>query len=386
MTERHSRLLAGLAVVLLLLGVWATPALAVLPLPSGFYGAVLDLSTGGPVPNGTAIVAKVGNLVVGQTSTFAFDGSQVYTLDVQGDDPDTPLKDGASAGDEITFAIFGVAVPQTGIWVGGTSVRLDLVRPPVALPPPPAGQAPAPGPTPVPRPTATPIPLPTVISEAQITPVPKKEGETSTIVQPIQQLRVQLEDKTLITVPPLAMPITTQIKARSVPPKDLPKPPKGRVRKAVEIELFDDKGGKIESIEIRRPIIIEVPLTKEDLADMGDDPNNIELRRFDEGSQTWVKLNAEVDLVNSVIRGRLTHLSLFAVVVPVPVGQAAPTPVPTPMPTQMPTPNPTPTAALPTGGELPGSQVWLLALGSGLLALAVGFRLLKRAIDTVTIE
>lgn len=372
MTRKHPRLLVGLALAVLVAGMWTTPALAVPPLPSGFYGAVIDLGTGGSVPNGTPIVAKVGNLVVGQTNTFDFNGSQVYSLDVRGDDPVSPEKDGASPGEQITFAIFGVVAPQAAIWAGGVNVRLDLTRPAVA-PSSPVG--PGPVATPRPGPTATPIPLPTIIPEAQVTPVSKVKGDTTTIVQPIQQVRVQLDDKTTITVPPLAMPITTQMKARSVPEKDLPKPPKGKVRKALEIDLFDDKGVKIETIEIRRPIIIEVPLTKEDLADMGSDPNNIELHRYDESNKVWVKLNAEVDLVNNVIRGHLTHLSLFAVVVPAPVVQAQPTP----------TPAPSPTALLPAGGEVPGSSAWLLALAAGLAVLVFGFRLLKRGIDTAKI-
>lgn len=371
MDRRHSRLLTGLALAVVLAGVWTTPARAQPPLPAGFYGTVVDLGIGGPVPNGTPIVATVPHpvtglppLVVGQTSTFVFGGSSVYSLDVAGDNPDVPGKDGASPGDQITFKIFGVAASQTGTWTGGTSVRLDLARPPVGAPPG------GPVATPLPGPTPTPIPMPTVIPEAQVTPMPRKDGDFAIIVQPTQQVKLELDDKTVITVPPLAMPITTQMKARSVTEGDLPQAPKGQLRKAIEIDLFDDKGGKIEFIEIRRPIIIEVPLTRDDLAAMGSDPNNMELRRFDEGSRTWVKLNAEVDLIRNVIRGRLTHLSLFAVVIPAPVAQV----------------QPTPTAAPPSaGGEVPGSPAWLLALAAGLGVLLFGFHLLKRGIETARI-
>ncbi len=245
-------------------------------------------------------------------------------------------------------------------------------------------------PTPTPAPPSTPMPAPKVVPEDKVVPVLKKEGETSTIVQPTKEVKVELEDKTAITVPPMALPATVQMKARSVPEKDLPKPPtSGKVRKALEIEVFDDKGVKIQSPEIRLPITIQVPLSADDMVAIGGNPNNVELHRYDDGTGAWVKLAADVDLVNKVIRANLRHLSLFAVVVPAPVAQVQPTPTPaptpgatpqatpTPAPTPAATPQPTPTAALPTGGAVPGSATWLVTILAGAALLLLGFRLLR---------
>ncbi|MBI2919336.1 MAG: hypothetical protein HYY01_15285 [Chloroflexi bacterium] len=226
-----------------------------------------------------------------------------------------------------------------------------------------------PQPTAAPAPTATPIPAPTVIPQAQVVPVPVKAGETLAIIQPDTEGKVELEDRTVITVPPLALGATAQMKARAVPEVELPKPlTRGKVTKAVEIEVFDDKGGKIESVEIRLPITIEVPLSADDLAAIGDDPNNVELHRYDEGLGVWVKLASELDLSKKVVRAQLRHLSLFAVVVPAPVAQV----------------QPTPTAAPPSaGGQVPGASAWLVALVVGLGILLFGYRLLRGAREPI---
>ncbi|MBI2919121.1 MAG: fibronectin type III domain-containing protein [Chloroflexi bacterium] len=226
------------------------------------------------------------------------------------------------------------------------------------VPVPLATPTPIPTPTPVP-PTPTPTPLPPV------TPVAKKEGETTAVIRPMQQVKVELEDKTVITVPPAALPDTVQMKVRTVTEVELPKPvTRGKVRKAVEIEVFDDKAVKLGPTAILQPIVIEIPLSADDLAAIGDDPNNVELHRYEEGLGVWVKIGSELDLARKVVRAQLRHLSLFAVVVPAPVTQA----------------QPTPTAAPPSaGGDVPGSSTWLVALVIGLGILLFGFRLLRGA-------
>ncbi|MBI2918215.1 MAG: fibronectin type III domain-containing protein [Chloroflexi bacterium] len=218
---------------------------------------------------------------------------------------------------------------------------------------------------PQPQAAATPMPPSIVIPDDKVVLVPKREGETATIVQPTKEVTMELDDKTTITVPPQALSATAQMKARKVEEKDLPKPiTKGKVRKAMEIDLFDDKGAKVALPEIRLPITIEVPLTADDLAAIGGDPNNVELRRYDEGTGAWVKLATQADLPNKMIRAQLRHLSLFAVVVPAPVTQA----------------QPTPTAAPPVaGGTVPGASAWLVIVLVGLGILLFGFRLLRSA-------
>ncbi|GEM_PF-1765089 len=223
-----------------------------------------------------------------------------------------------------------------------TPVPAPIFIPPTATPMP----TPAP-----PTPTPTPIP-PTPNPETLVTPVPKRQGETTAIVVPSRESKLELEDRTVITVPPLTLPSTVQMKARAVPQAEVPKPPKGRVQKALEIELFDTKGAALGTVALSGSITIEVPLTAEDLAAIGTDPNNVELHRYDDGTGAWVKLAAAVDLVQKVVRAQLRHLSLFAVVVPAPVVQVAPTPTPAPTPTATPTPTPTPTPP-PTATPVP---------------------------------
>ncbi|MBI2919337.1 MAG: PKD domain-containing protein [Chloroflexi bacterium] len=246
--------------------------------------------------------------------------------------------------------------PAGGNQGGGAQPQQQPQPTPVPVPTP----TPTPTPTPVP-PTPTPTPLPPVVAVA------KNDGEATAVIRPGVRVKVELEleDRTLVTVGPGAFPTTVQLKVRRVEEKDLPKlPAKGKVRKAVEIEVFDDKALKVGSTAVQEPIVIEIPLSAEDLAAIGDDPNNVELHRYEEGLGVWVKLGSELDLARKVVRANLRHLSLFAVVVPVPVTQA----------------QPTPTAAPPSaGGEVPGTSAWLLALVVGLGILLFGFRVLRGA-------
>ncbi|MBI2917726.1 MAG: Ig-like domain-containing protein [Chloroflexi bacterium] len=221
--------------------------------------------------------------------------------------------------------------------------------------------------TPTLVPTATPTPTPTPPLEAQVTPVPTVTGTSSAVVDPTQETRVELEDKTTVVVPPGALSTPVQITARSVPPAQIPAVPAamGHVRKAVEITLFDTQGAALGPTSLSAAITITVPLSQADIAAIGGDPNNAELYRFDTGSNTWIKLAAEVDLVTGVIRAQLRHLSLFAVVVPAPAVQPAPTP--------------TPTAAGPqAGSDMPSGTSLFTVLLLAAMALVVGMALLRR--------
>ena len=53
-------------------------------------------------------------------------GNSVYSLEVPGDDPDTPEREGGREGDTVQFELGSVLADQAGTWHSGTSVQLDL--------------------------------------------------------------------------------------------------------------------------------------------------------------------------------------------------------------------------------------------------------------------
>ena len=94
------------------------------PLPSSFYGTVeVD---GANVPGGTIISAWIDGVQYAQGTTSFYAGDSVYGIDVPGDHPDTPEKDGGVDGDTITFRIGDLGADQTGTWNGGSNVQLNL--------------------------------------------------------------------------------------------------------------------------------------------------------------------------------------------------------------------------------------------------------------------
>jgi len=103
---RAARILGGALGLLLVLTLVLVPVPALAIPPSGhvFHGIVTG--EGGPVAQGTPITASVPGGPDYTTQTIDAEGS--YSLLVEADDPDTPEKDGASAGDLIEFYIDGV--------------------------------------------------------------------------------------------------------------------------------------------------------------------------------------------------------------------------------------------------------------------------------------
>lgn len=93
-------------------------------MPSSFYGNIqVDGANVGP---GTSFKALIGNLVFAETHTLIYEGSSVFTINVPGDDIDTPEVDGGREGEEIFFEIGGLVADQTGTWHSGTNVGLNL--------------------------------------------------------------------------------------------------------------------------------------------------------------------------------------------------------------------------------------------------------------------
>lgn len=100
------------------------PALAFPQLPSSFYGTIKVNDQN--IPEGTIIEASIGDRVYRTAFSGFYQGDSVYSLDVSGDDVDTPAIEGGQEGDTITFRIGGVTADQTGIWQSGTNVELNL--------------------------------------------------------------------------------------------------------------------------------------------------------------------------------------------------------------------------------------------------------------------
>ena len=104
---------------------WAFP-----PLPASYYGEVQI--TGFTVAAGDPVLAFVPGVVdpVGHGTIMTYQTGLVYTIDVNGDDEDTPVKDGGVAGDPITFKI-GDHVVMEATWAEGNHYR--PIHPPTAV-------------------------------------------------------------------------------------------------------------------------------------------------------------------------------------------------------------------------------------------------------------
>jgi hypothetical protein len=69
---------------------------------------------------------------VGAASIQSAGGNLVYSINVSGDDSDTPAKDGGVAGDLITFSIGGRAV-ATATWASGANLNTNIHPPQPAV-------------------------------------------------------------------------------------------------------------------------------------------------------------------------------------------------------------------------------------------------------------
>jgi hypothetical protein len=113
------------AAILCLALIW-TPAgaLAIPLLPASFYGVVRVNNAN--LPDGTLIEALINGVVYASTQTMTFEGNSVFTLDIPGDDPVTPVVDGGVDGDTIPFRVSGILADQTAVWRSSTNVELNL--------------------------------------------------------------------------------------------------------------------------------------------------------------------------------------------------------------------------------------------------------------------
>jgi hypothetical protein len=123
----RTTILAILIVIGLLLTNFSS-ALALPPLPSGFYGKVK--SNGGNVPVGIPVTAFINGVQYAFTGSILYQSETIYSLVIPGDDPTTPVIEGGVVGDTIVFQVNGLPADQTAHWQGGTNIMLDLTLAP----------------------------------------------------------------------------------------------------------------------------------------------------------------------------------------------------------------------------------------------------------------
>ena len=100
-------------------------AIAFPPLPSGFYGTVKI--NGVNVAAGTKISGWINGVKYAETTVLSYQGNTVYSLDVPGDDSDSAgVIDGGVSGNVVSFHINDLVALQTGSWVSGTNIELNL--------------------------------------------------------------------------------------------------------------------------------------------------------------------------------------------------------------------------------------------------------------------
>jgi hypothetical protein len=89
-----------------------------------FHGAIRV--NGENLPDGLLVVAWINGEAYASGYIWTDRGNSVYSLEVPGDDPDTPEREGGREGDTVQFELGGVLADQAGTWHSRTSVQLDL--------------------------------------------------------------------------------------------------------------------------------------------------------------------------------------------------------------------------------------------------------------------
>ncbi len=167
-----SLLTAGLLCLLI-----TVPALAVPTLPSSFYGRITF--NGGNVPDGTLVRVLINGQSFAEGRSQTYQGGSVYSLDVRGDDTDTPAVDGGREGDVLHFEVAGAVADQTATWHSGTNVQVDLT---VTSASGPAAAPPTPAPVPNQTPIAVAPPAPPAAPAEAATPATTSTGGINAIV------------------------------------------------------------------------------------------------------------------------------------------------------------------------------------------------------------
>jgi hypothetical protein len=120
-----------IALALVVAGV--SPALAMPPLPSSFYGAITISGANAPV--GAQVSATINGTQYAYNTVQSYQGQTVYSLDVPGDDDATAgMIEGGVQGDTVVFWLAGTPANETAVWHSGTNVARNLTVVPPAAP------------------------------------------------------------------------------------------------------------------------------------------------------------------------------------------------------------------------------------------------------------
>ena len=122
---KSRRILISVTIVLSILMATFSVAQAVPPLPSSFHGTVKV--HGENVEEGTVISAWINGVKYAETASLMYEGDSVFAIDVPGDDTSTvDVIEGGVDHDTIVFKIGDLEAFETGLWIKGTYVELNL--------------------------------------------------------------------------------------------------------------------------------------------------------------------------------------------------------------------------------------------------------------------
>jgi len=94
------------------------------PLPSSFYGTVKF--NGENVAVGATVTAWINGVWYADSLTELYQANTVFSLDVPGDQTDTPAIEGGKAGDTVVFKVNGVNAVETATWQSGVNAQRNL--------------------------------------------------------------------------------------------------------------------------------------------------------------------------------------------------------------------------------------------------------------------
>ena len=193
----------------------AAPPTFAIPSPaSSFHGAIN--ANGTNLPDGILIIAWINGEAYASGYTQIDLGNSVYSLDVPGDDPDTPEREGGREGDTVQFESSGVLADQVGTWHSGTSVQLDLTLlasgvPPTLMPTISPDHAPTQTQVPVVQPTPTPNQMPQPAAETSPTPTPTPTSFSQPSPTPSRTPRPAFQTSPTLTLTPSSLSLLVPV-------------------------------------------------------------------------------------------------------------------------------------------------------------------------------
>jgi hypothetical protein len=129
--KSNKMIFVGLIVIAVLL-VNVSPALAVPPTPYSIYGTVMN--NGSYVGAGVEVSAWINGVKYAWNTTTVSSGVTYYFMDVPGEDPSVPGIQGGVDGDKVYFKIGDQWASEHGIWHQVSSVEiLNLTVSPTAV-------------------------------------------------------------------------------------------------------------------------------------------------------------------------------------------------------------------------------------------------------------